>query len=188
MRKKYPNGYFYYKIVKEVVNIMKKYRCPKCGETFTEKLEKCPRCGATFTYPVEVEPEPEVIEAVEVEVVDEPTIEVVGLQPDPKEEQNKHKTILAFVFSLISMFTMLFPFGIVSLALLGSTQIPRRHPHRTFYRIAKPVAIVSVILGPIVIAIIVLVVVLTWNYAKAHADAADKWFEEMSNFIRLFNI
>ena len=163
---------------------MKKYRCPKCGATFQEKLEKCPQCGATFTYPVEQEPEPEVIEAVEVEVVDEPTIEIVQSQPDPQEERNKHRTLTAFIFSLVSLFTMLFPFGIAALCILGSTKIPARHPHRTFYRIAKPVSIVTVILWPIVIAIIVLCVVLTVQYAKEHPEVVDQ-FKDIDKYIRL---
>ncbi len=34
---------------------MKKYRCPKCGETYEGELEKCPKCQTTMHYRKKIE-------------------------------------------------------------------------------------------------------------------------------------
>lgn len=162
---------------------MKQYKCPKCGMIFQEKLEKCPKCGATLNYPKEEVVEPEVIEAVDVEVVDETIIHVEAYQPSEQEQRNKSRTMTAFVLSIIGLFTALFPLSIASLCILGATDIPQRHPHRTFYRVAKPVGIVGCVLGPIIIGIIILVVVLAVRNAKEIKEMVD----DLSNYIRLFN-
>ena len=150
---------------------------------FQQKLEKCPKCHATLNYPKEEVVEPEVIEAVDVEVVDETIIHVDTYEPDPNEEKYKSRTMTAFVLSIVGLLTALFPLSIASLCILGGTPTPRRHPHRTFYRIAKPVGIVGCVLGPILIAIIILVVVLALRNAREIKEMVD----DLSNYIRLFN-
>ena len=164
---------------------MKQYKCPKCGNVFQEKLDKCPTCGVAFNYPKEEENvEPEVIEAVDVEVIDEPVIHVEMPKPSEDDERDNKRTMTAFVLSLISLFTgfVLFPLSIAALCVLAGTNTPRRHPHRTFYRVAKPVGIVGCVLGPIVIAAIIVVVIVCLNFAKEHPEAVHHYGE----FVRLF--
>ena len=146
---------------------------------FQQKLEKCPKCHATLNYPKEEVVEPEVIEAVDVEVVDETIIHVDTYEPDPNEEKYKSRTMTAFVLSIVGLCTLFFPLSIASLCILGATEIPQRHPHRTFYRVAKPVGIVGCVLGPIIIGIIIACVVIGIHFAKDN--------DSFVNLLNLFN-
>ena len=158
-----------------------KFKCPKCGTVFTEQVDKCPNCGVTFSYPKKEE------EIVEVELVEEEpqaeTIEVKEVVVDDERTQmNKRNSILAFVFSLIGLETLLFPFSIVALALLARSDDIEQKPFRVFRRIAKPVAIVGLIVGPLVIGLLITVCILYPDFAQRLAN----YFERISDeFIKL---
>ena len=84
-----------------------KYRCPKCGRTFSEKLNFCPDCGVKLSYPKTTEKIVDSSSDDETKVI-KARLRQIKSEIKSKEDQQTIGIVLT-VLSLFSMFLLIIP-------------------------------------------------------------------------------
>ena len=103
-----------------------KYRCPKCGRTFSEKMNFCPDCGVKLTYPETTERVEDSSSNDEIRVI-KARIKQLKSEIATKEEQQTIGIVLTAI-SVFCVFLLIIP-GLI--LWIGSyTDLNRLHEEK----------------------------------------------------------